>query len=73
MTEPVLTPTLTITPALGEAFSALFEAIEDVLASVSYPPNPGDPVCELHPDALNALEDVYDQLVDLLLEGGPIA
>lgn len=60
-----------LTPALAEAFSALFEAIEDVLASVSYPEhlNPSDPVCELHPDALVGLEDAYDQLLDRLSEG----
>lgn len=64
------TALLTTAPALGAAFGALFEAIEDVLASVSYPEhlNPSDPVCELHPDALNALEDVYDQLFDALHE-----
>lgn len=75
MTEPVLPPTLTITPALAEAFNALFEAIEHVLASVRYPEhlNPSDPVCELHPNTLVCLEDACDQLMDLLIEEGPAA
>lgn len=49
-----------------EALSELFEAIEEVLATSTYPEhlNGSDPACTVHPDALIALEDAYDQLLD---------
>lgn len=53
-----------------EALSDLFEAIEAVLSSWTYPEhlNSSDPVCFIHPDALIALEDAYDQMMDQLAD-----
>ena len=52
-----------------EALDELFEAIEEVLSSWTYPErlNGSDPVCHLHPDTLIALEDAYDRVVDAIL------
>lgn len=51
----------------------LLEAIEDLLSDVAWPErfNASDPACTVHPDALIALEDAYDRLMDCILESKP--
>jgi len=49
-----------------DALNALLEAVEIILDNVRYPErmNPSDPVCHVHPDAVVALEEAYDQMMD---------
>lgn len=49
-----------------DALNALLEAVEIILDNVRYPErmNPSDPVCHVHPDAVTALEEAYDQMMD---------
>lgn len=53
-----------------EALGALLEAVEQVLEACEYPSvmDRSHPVCHVHPDALAALEDAYDQLMDQLVD-----
>lgn len=49
-----------------DALTDLLHAVETVLESWTYPEriDPGAPVCYVHPDALVALEEAYDQMMD---------
>lgn len=49
-----------------DALTALLEAVETILENMRYPErmNPSDPVCHVHPDALVALEEAYDRMMD---------
>ena len=63
---------MTIVQAIhSDAMAALGElilAVESVLESCAWtePLNGSDPACTVHPDALIAMEDAYDQLIDQL-------
>ncbi len=48
------------------ALMNLLQAIENVLETMTYPErlSPSDPVCYVHPDAMAALEEAYDQFMD---------
>ena len=48
------------------ALMNLLQAIENVLETMTYPErlSPSDPVCTIHPDAMAALEEAYDQFMD---------
>lgn len=49
-----------------DALTDLLHAVEVVLESWTFPEqmSPSDPVCYVHPDALTALEEAYDQFID---------
>lgn len=49
-----------------DALTVLLEAVETILENMRYPErlNPTDPVCHVHPDALVALEEAYDRVMD---------
>lgn len=49
-----------------DALTALLEAVETILENMRYPErlDPADPVCHVHPDALVALEEAYDRMMD---------
>jgi hypothetical protein len=49
-----------------DALTDLLHAVEVLLESWTFPEqmSPSDPVCYVHPDALVALEEAYDQFMD---------
>lgn len=62
---------MTATLFTPDALADLFEAVEEVLSTWTYPDpliNGSEPVCYLHLDALVALEDAYDRVIDLLVD-----
>lgn len=56
-------------PSFAEHLANLLDAVESLLETWRYPEkmDAGDPVCYVHPDAMVALEEAYDQYLDAAL------